>query len=77
MHTGIVVSVVAVPFCTSFSAPPFSVTSILRSGRNATAVGLLRPDAMTCSLKLAGGVADAGTAASSNTNAAAKDPTNL
>ena len=32
---------------------------------------------MICSLKLAGGVADAGTAASSKTNAAAKDPTNL
>ena len=70
-------SVVAVPFCTSFNAPPFSVTSILLSGRNATAVGVLRPDATTCSLKLAGGVADAGTAASSRTNAAANDPTNL
>src|SRR6185503_4108832 len=69
-HTGTVVSVVAVPFCRSFSAPPFSVTSSLPSGRKAIAVGIVSPDATTSSLKLAGGAAAAGAAVSRKTAAA-------
>ena len=50
VQTGMVVRVVAEPPCTSFSAPPFSVTSSRRSGRNAIAVGDVSPEATTCSL---------------------------
>ena len=51
VQTGIVVSVVAVPPCTSFSAPPFSVTSIRPSGQERDRGGLASgPRATTCSL---------------------------
>ena len=72
VQTGIVTSVLVLLPSKSLRAPPFSVMSIVPSGRKATAVGALRPSTTSTSLKPAAGVpARAGTESAARATSAA------